>query len=913
MVSRIGAIRPGERGPVLAAFLTLFGTLTGHALLETARDALFLARLPATRLPWVYLAIALLAVFLSNGPLPRPRGALGRYSLSLVLGFSAVGTFAFWFFSSLAGSPATLYALYVWTGLVATLTTVQFWLVLSESFTVTQAKRLYRLIAVGSVLGAVAGSALARELAGHSSTRSLVVAAALAFAVTALGPALLVRRPEGAYSVRRGLGSFLQDADLMRSQPYVRGLAGLVLLSTIALTLSDFIFKNAVAREVPKEQLGVFIATAYMVFNILALFVQFFVTPILLRTLGLHRALWVLPGLLSLGAAGVALGGGIVAALVLKGADGSLRHSLHRTTTELLYLPIPDALRYRAKPFIDVVGQRGGQAIGSLLILSEVVVGRGDVVLATFVGALAVLWIVLVMDPALRNEYLNLIRTALREGRMQAQDDLPQLDLGSLEALFSALNSRDDAEVMGGMDLLAAQERTRLIPALILYHPSPRVVIRALELFGVAGRQDFLPISERLLEHADAEVRAGALRALTTVRRDEALLRRAVEDPGPIVRATALVGLAAEGPGQAEAKAGIEALLASNLREAHVALARAVRLRPSPLFEDLLLRLGDSADVAVREQTALAMGVLRSPRFLPTLLDMLASHEVRDEARAAFVAYGPEGLEFLEGALADSSLPHELRRHVPRTIASFPPVEASRVLLARLLPEPDGMVRFKILRGLGRLAATHPEVSLDRKVLRDAAERTLRVCLRLVAWRLTLVSGAVQDPGRRTTGHDLLVDLLRDKEAHATERLFRILGLLHRAEDFKSIHRGLRSANPKVRAGSRELIENLLAPPLRDAVLALVDDVPDEERLARAAGFQRVEVSDHDALLAALLDEPGETLRCLVAHHVAELGLHAFRPRLREIERQGTGLFVARVIDRAARILEAREGLARAY
>jgi hypothetical protein len=292
---------------------------------------------------------------------------------------------------------------------------------------------------------------------------------------------------------------------------------------------------------------------------------------------------------------------------------------------------------------------------------------------------------------------------------------------------------------------------------------------------------------------------------------------------------------------------------------------------------------------------------------------MLASHEVRDEARAAFVAHGPEGLEFLAGALADASLPHEMRRHVPRTISLFPPLEASRVLLARLLPEPDGMVRFKILRGLGRLAALHPEIPLDRKLLRDAAERTLRACLRLVAWRLTLVTGAAREARRRTAGHELLVELLRDKEAHATERLFRVLGLLQRGEDFKSIHRGLRSADPKVRAGSRELIENLLAPPLREAVLALVDDVSDGERLARAAGFQREEASDYDTLLAALLEEPGETLRCLVAHHVAELGLLGLRPRLREIEQQETGLFVARVIDRAARILEEREGLARAY
>jgi len=32
--------------------------MAAHTLLETARDALFLARLPPSRLAWVYLAIA---------------------------------------------------------------------------------------------------------------------------------------------------------------------------------------------------------------------------------------------------------------------------------------------------------------------------------------------------------------------------------------------------------------------------------------------------------------------------------------------------------------------------------------------------------------------------------------------------------------------------------------------------------------------------------------------------------------------------------------------------------------------------------------------------------------------------------------------------------------------------------------
>ena len=55
----IGDLEPP--GSLTAACLTLFGTLAGHTLLETARDTLFLSRLPASQLPWTYLVIAALA------------------------------------------------------------------------------------------------------------------------------------------------------------------------------------------------------------------------------------------------------------------------------------------------------------------------------------------------------------------------------------------------------------------------------------------------------------------------------------------------------------------------------------------------------------------------------------------------------------------------------------------------------------------------------------------------------------------------------------------------------------------------------------------------------------------------------------------------------------------------------------
>ncbi|HUG55341.1 MAG TPA: HEAT repeat domain-containing protein, partial [Vicinamibacteria bacterium] len=531
---------------------------------------------------------------------------------------------------------------------------------------------------------------------------------------------------------------------------------------------------------------------------------------------------------------------------------------------------------------------------------------RGNTVLAAAAAALSVVWIAWAAD--LKGHYLNLFRAALREGAMRARGDLPPLDLGSLEALFGALNSQDDAEVIGAMELLAAGGRARLIPALILYHPSRAVVLRALEVFGASERADFLPVADRLLRDDAPEVRAAALRAYTRVRPEEALLRRAAADPDPLVCATGLVGLVSGGWVAPEAQV-LDDLMTRPSPAGRHALAAAIAAQPVAAFEPLLLRLAEDPDEEVQALAAAAMGALRLPSFVPALLPMLATSRLRPVARAALVAFGPPALQALDEALRDEHLPVEVRSHVPRTISKFPAEQAAPLLLHQLVHEDDGVVRYKILRGLGRLAAENPDVVLDREVLRSGTERTLEAIFRLVHWRTILARGAAAVPARATPGHELLTALLDDRHSHAVERLFRLLGLQYRGEDFEKIYRGLSNASPKVRAGSRELLENLLAPPLREAIVAVVDEVSDAERLARATAVYRALPLTYEELLARLLEESGETVRCLAVYHVGEIGLVALRPRLEAVrEERGAGLFLLRVVERALGLLAGAPG-----
>jgi AAA family ATP:ADP antiporter len=909
MLNPFEQIRPSERRQTYFAFLVLFGIMAGHALLETARDALFLASLPPARLAWVYLSIALvsLLVFALQGSDGRRQNPL---SLCTWLLAAAGINVLFWILLQRPQAWA-LYALYTWSGVLATLLVVRFWNTVGDLFgTVGEAKRLYGPIVSGSVLGAIFGSSIARLMTGSLDPRHLLLAAAGIFVLTAIGPVLLLPQPESAApglpdAGRRRRLDLKRPLEAVWSRPFLRRLAAIVILSTVTLTLVDFLFKNAVAHNIAPAEYGSFFAGTYLLLNILSSVAQLLLVGRVMRTSRIHRVHSILPMLVLLGSWGLILGGGLVAAVLLKGFDGVLRHSLHRTATEVLYVPLTGDLRHRLRGFFDAIGQRGGQVVASLLILLAGVIGPTELVLAIAVVVLSILWLRATLT--MESHYLGVFRAALRDVAITTRFDFPEMDLASLETLMAALNSNNDEEVQAALDVLAEQERAHLIPALILYHPSTTVVIRALEIFTTAGRQDFLGIMERLFEHPEPEVRAAALRshAWVAAPRPE-LYERCFDDASPIVRATALIGLVSYYPPAqaAEAHRALDRLAATGTPEEKLALARAIRYSPGAGYERILMQLAESAHPAVQLAVARAMRELRNPRFIPKLLEMLPSRAVRAEVRATLVSIGSEALQQLDEVLGNRWYDPSIRVHVPRTIMHFPPEQAATILLHHYERETESSVRYRILRALGRLRFDNPDLELDESVLRNALDDALRNIFQLLDWKLNLAEGARRQPERATPVQGLIVSLLDHKVALAMERLFRLVGLLFPGEDVRTLYRGWRNPSRTTRDSSREILQHLLQPPLREPVQALVDDIDDAEKLARAGPFHAPVGVDYETLLENLLATGGVGMRCLVVYHVGETRMHSLRQTLEKLPSDLAGL-VAKSVDRTLALLDA--------
>jgi AAA family ATP:ADP antiporter len=795
----------------------LFLLAAAHTLLETARDSLFLTRQPIGRLPFVLLAVT--AAVLSLTPLQRFLWSTGhRGALPIALLGTGTGTLIFWL---ARGQPGAVVAFYVWTALFSSLVFVQFWLTATEAFALGDAKRTFGFIAAGGLLGAVAGSAGARLLLQTSAPALLLPASAsVTFAAVVL--ALITAPKVGTGSAEPAAIVTRAVPAVLREDPYLRLLAALTLLTAASATLLDYLFKAALVAGTAPARIPQLVANLQVGQSLLALVAELFLLRILLRRAGVTRSLALLPALVLAMTAGFALVGSMALLFLLKMLDGGVRPSIHRVGTELLYIPVASAERRLIKPSIDVVGQRGGQAAASVVLLATGwAPATAQLRLVTvLLAAIALLWVL--ASRVLRSRYLARFQAQLRSGRLESHVT-GQLDLASAELLVAALGSTRTVEVLTSLELLSRGGRTELIPTLVLQHPEASVVLAALPILAPQHRPDLEPLLPLLLRHASAEVRSVAAEFWVQAGKPVAELVTLLDDPAPKVRASALVALSGD-PARGRRFRGMLVLAARRGGiEDRRALAWAIANAPRSELLRVALWMFQSGDRQVRQELLRSSDAF-SPlpaRFIARTVVLLTDPALRPGARKALLHMGRPAGDLLATLLLRDSTAFAVARELPAALAEFPPGQAAPALLARIAQPRGGLDRFRSLRALNQLRSAHPGLSLDGGRLAEALDVELAAAskdraLRIAGERLS-IAGDGNPAGR------LLLELLQDKETRALERVFRTLDLLLPGRQLEQASRGTRSGSPEQRETAREVLLELLPLRWRDRILQLLE------------------------------------------------------------------------------------------
>ena len=874
----------GEAVTAVLMFAYSYLAMAAYNIVRPITRSKFINDLGADNLPWVQLAAGLLIGVMMTGYAQVISLVPRRWAIPLTQFGCVVLLVVFWvlFRADYAWVPVAFYVLGLILGL---LLISQFWTLANDIYDARHAKRLFGFIGAGSVLGGATGAAITAYVVEQVGTNNLLLVSAAILAACFLLVVAIVRRESGA-----GQSSLAAEAEgvggteairLLRESRHLQLIAMIIGCAAMGSVIIDQQVNMAAASSLGGDEDGLtrFLAEVTVYVSLIGFLIQITLTSRIHSLLGIGFALLILPVGLGTTAIVILFNAGLWAPAIARVADASLRYTVDKTTREILFLPLPTSVKYRAKPFIDVTMDRLAKALGALTLLVLIKpwgFGLTWQQLSFASLTLMVLWIALAQRA--KREYLATFRHSLARHDVEAGEIRTlNADLQTIELLVEELAHPDEKRVLHAIDLLESLEKRRLITPLLLYHHSPLVrarTLRCLEALSSEVAASWMPAVERLLADADADVRAEAVRAISTIRGPEAtsLLRRHLTDNDPRMVATAAVALT-NGTDPHDVSAATAALqaLASDTRETAVTgrleVARALGDVPGPLARDLLVPLMYDRKVQVAQEAIRSAGRLGRDQafFVPPLISLLRHRLLKTDARATLIGYGHDIVEPLAHFVKDEAEDLWVRRHLPATLARMPSQRTMDVLVDAL-SDSDGFLRYKAITAIEALHQTNPELVVRRDPVETLAMAESLRYFNALTLHANFVHG---DFG----ADSLLIRALQEKQTRSRERVFRLLGLLYSTADMRVAWMALERGTPSEHANAAEYLDNVLSGALRKRVVLMADDMPIDERVRRTNLLFRTRRRTPEDTLAQLIHDDDQVIAACAIHLAAERGM----------------------------------------
>lgn len=809
-------IKKEEWPKTLLMSLYFFLTITSYYILKPIRDSVFIDKYGAENLPYVWLLTIVVLSFIVSIYVKVADLVQKNILMSSTVIFFVSNLVGFWWLSHSENRWIAV-VFFVWVSIFSVMSVTQFWLYANDLFNPREAKRLFGFVGSGGILGGITGGMITHQLATAVGTRNLLLVAAFILLLCALLINMIWVLEKGKGFIALGEGQSKEPVKvketsqalrLIWEKRYLLLLVGLVCVTKIVSTLVDYQFKNIIQTQITGlDARTAFFGQFFAWLNTVSLVVQFFFTGSILRRFGVGGALYLLPAGLAFGSLGILIHPALWNAVFTMIYDGSMNYSLNQSTKEVLYLPIFREVRYRVKPFIDMVGYRMAKAIGSLLILFFVHQLHFSVRTLSFIClVLIAFWLYMIY--VMRGEYVNALREFLKTDlpkeheRVAAKSEawllfgLLKQGTGSDEkALHLAVRlynlaqdpafhdflredlGKPEEELRSNLEHFITQEK---IPGLL---KEIRIFLKtrdfqeageALKFFG-----DFRPGSpgwlEQCLQSQDSAVRMAAACAQWLL----------------------------------EGRGG-EGMKAKNT-----------------LLEELASASSSAAQTAERlfAQNGAAFGSKEALlEVLQWLSQDLVHHEellnqIRESAKTQRSI-----LDCLSALVEEKRLPSVYRRQLPILLGACGS-QAGASLIYRTLSDEDIAVRDQAIHVLADLRLKGEAPFFENKVIEAEIEKEITQAL--LVQRL---SALYKQPGSQpkgtmdSDGGDPFLKA-QDKRFHETvSRIFLLLSILAEPGDVRTVYYSLKHPNEHVKANALELLESIIKKPsLKRAILQVID------------------------------------------------------------------------------------------
>lgn len=409
----------------------------------------------------------------------------------------AAGSYVAFWALPMTGPASAIY--FIWTEVVNSLLSVQFWILATAVLDMRTGKKLFGLIGAGGAIGGLAAGLVLAPLGKKLGAGFLPLSAGLML-VAAIPFVFGLRARAGDEGGSTSATTSSTEWNLFH--PYIKTLCFLLIPATIVSTLVDYQFKIVSAAAIPDAgQLAAYYARYYAILNGLTLAFQIFVTSFFLTRLGLLVSLFFLPVALTLFVAPMAplsLTAGssalsILVALSFAGrlSDQTVKFTIYQGAFQLLWLPVAPLQKPALKMSVEAVIKNGIAGVAGLGIAAAAYFyppkGEGffklQITLAIITLAFLLLWSYAAY--AARQGYRKYLVESL--GSRLIDFSAEEIEINSpeiRETLRQALVSGEEGRAAFTLDILANQDLTGWETDLqsIFASSSPLIQARILEL-----------------------------------------------------------------------------------------------------------------------------------------------------------------------------------------------------------------------------------------------------------------------------------------------------------------------------------------------------------------------------------------------------------------------------------------------
>ena len=840
-------IRDGEESISLMMQLYIFLIICALLIVKPTVNALFLYQLGAENLSVAFIIIAVTAVvvsFLYNKSLEKfplryiIRSTLGLFSLGfIIMGFIVAFNWVTPFFAYLFYTMAAMFAL---------LATSQFWVMANVVFNVREAKRLFGFIGAGGIAGGIIGGYLTSVLVGFLGNGVLMMIAGLLIALSTIVFQRIWKTRVQTLSKfkrkERATVSSESSIKLIYQSKHLTYLAAVIGLGVLVAKLVDYQFSYIAAAQItdPKE-LASFFGFWFSTFNIVSLLIQLFLTNKILENTDISVSLIALPAGIVLLCVGLLFFPELWIVIIIKGLDGSLKQSLHKSAVELLSLPIPPHIKNKTKTFIDVVVDSLATGIaGFLLIFVIKGLELSDTYITGITISVVLIWIFVAFK--VRDAYLGTFKESImiRENLGGSKKSSARIRK-NMKIIFESGSEKDILEMLKRLPEVA-HKSIKIDVLNLLDHPSNKVKAGVIEILTYITKEPQIKVQDFIYLKDDDLIVTTMRYLLSQDKLSYQFFEKYLNYDNEFISTAALLCLARESEDNPTLASKYNLHLRIQLfidelenRESDLRISEIARVIEAlgyikrTRFHSIIERYLTHPNPIRKNAALLAAGETAWEKFLPILYKELDDMAYRESSIKAISSFGNAIIPMLYKRYLDKNLSLQQRSQIPIIVSKIHSEKAFRSLF-KMSQRGNFKIRTKAAELLYNWRKEGIDYSINQRTLHIIIYsecklyRTLLGCyfsMRIVERSKLKPEKVITLPEKTERSH--LIQQIKTCLELSLKRVFNLLALYYNPDDVFVAYKGLQSETKESQLQAMEYLDGLLGKNLKTQLLPLLD------------------------------------------------------------------------------------------